>query len=345
MSSARERKAVAAFAAAQGAASPTTDTNATANAALARAAADSSSSGSSSSSSGGKKSVLRFLPYVALFVAVFLAVSLASTGTLNYGLDSPAALRAFTKQVDAVKIRVQESAGLREPAQATRPANTGYGGVTPKKKKSKKKKAAAGANPATAGAGAAGISPSMMGLSGGDAAPDDDEEEEKAKAVVITPRPLEHDFGALYLSVEELAKYDGADGGPIFLAIYGRLFDVTEGRNFYGKGASYSGFAARDASRAFATNCYNSPNLFDLRGLSAEQRKVGSRIDKHRRCATATAKGRRSARSSGSLPSHFLLVALLLLLSSSFACVCVCRASIIGTISTTRTRATRPSAG
>jgi membrane-associated progesterone receptor component len=31
-----------------------------------------------------------------------------------------------------------------------------------------------------------------------------------------------------------LTKYDGKDGGRILLAIRGHVFDVTQGRNFYG---------------------------------------------------------------------------------------------------------------
>lgn len=35
---------------------------------------------------------------------------------------------------------------------------------------------------------------------------------------------------------EELAKYDGTDADlPVYLAVLGRVYDVTEGREFYGK--------------------------------------------------------------------------------------------------------------
>ena len=39
---------------------------------------------------------------------------------------------------------------------------------------------------------------------------------------------------------------------PIYLAVLGRVFDVTKGADYYGPGAGgYSGFAGRDGSRAF----------------------------------------------------------------------------------------------
>lgn len=279
MSNLRERKAVSAFAAAQDATNAAEQSGALpADAALSRAAKSSASS---------SFSLFRFLPYMVLFITVFLLVSLATTGTLTYGIESSQLRQmgldrsSITKQIDFMKIKAQEFAGLRTPAATAtaaatstpttpvRPANTGYGGVTPKKKKNKKKKTKVASAADSAATDAAGISPSMLGI-GGDS---DEDENDAPKEIVITPRPLEHDFGALYLSVDELAKYDGADGGPIFLAIYGRIFDVTEGKGFYGPGASYSSFAARDASRAFATNCYNSKNLFDLRGITPEQKK------------------------------------------------------------------------
>jgi hypothetical protein len=42
---------------------------------------------------------------------------------------------------------------------------------------------------------------------------------------------------------EELAKYKGENGGDVYLAIMGRVFDVTRGRDFYGPGGGYSFFS------------------------------------------------------------------------------------------------------
>ncbi len=40
----------------------------------------------------------------------------------------------------------------------------------------------------------------------------------------------------LRLTRAQLAKYTGADGGPIFLAVKGRIYDVSTGRDHYGPG-------------------------------------------------------------------------------------------------------------
>ncbi|RZF33152.1 hypothetical protein LSTR_LSTR004838 [Laodelphax striatellus] len=53
---------------------------------------------------------------------------------------------------------------------------------------------------------------------------------------------------------EELKKYDGTGpDGRILIAVDGKVFDVTRGKNFYGPGGAYSAFAGKDASRGLAT--------------------------------------------------------------------------------------------
>lgn len=42
-----------------------------------------------------------------------------------------------------------------------------------------------------------------------------------------------------------LSRYNGADGGKIYLSILGIVFDVTEGRRFYGPNGSYHGFSGK----------------------------------------------------------------------------------------------------
>ncbi len=55
----------------------------------------------------------------------------------------------------------------------------------------------------------------------------------------------------------------------------GEIFDVTEGRAYYGKGSGYAGFAGRDGTRAFVTGCYTPRGLtHDLRGLTPEALKA-----------------------------------------------------------------------
>lgn len=70
-------------------------------------------------------------------------------------------------------------------------------------------------------------------------------------------------------TVEELAQYDGSDPDkPIYLALLGKVYDVTAGRNYYGPGGGYSFFAGRDATRSYITGCFQTHLTHDLRGLS-----------------------------------------------------------------------------
>ncbi len=73
--------------------------------------------------------------------------------------------------------------------------------------------------------------------------------------------------GPLQLTPDQLALYNGTDPKkPIYLAINGTIFDVTEGRHTYGPGGSYEVFAGRDATRAFVTGCFLEDRTGDLRG-------------------------------------------------------------------------------
>ncbi|NXX77039.1 NEUFC protein, partial [Urocolius indicus] len=66
------------------------------------------------------------------------------------------------------------------------------------------------------------------------------------------------------LSAAELSRYRGAQGDPgLYLAVLGRVFDVERGRRHYGPGGAYSGFAGRDATRAFATGDFTQAGLVD----------------------------------------------------------------------------------
>ncbi|KAI1394156.1 cytochrome b5 [Hypoxylon trugodes] len=58
-----------------------------------------------------------------------------------------------------------------------------------------------------------------------------------------------------------LFPYNGQNGMPVFLAVRGRVFDVTSGRNFYGPGGPYENFAGRDASRGLAFHSFDEDML------------------------------------------------------------------------------------
>ncbi len=76
-----------------------------------------------------------------------------------------------------------------------------------------------------------------------------------------------------------LLPNNGTNGQPVYLAVRGRVFDVTPGRQFYGPGGPYSNFAGRDASRGLAHGSFDEDMLTeDLNGpldklddLDAEQ--------------------------------------------------------------------------
>lgn len=76
-----------------------------------------------------------------------------------------------------------------------------------------------------------------------------------------------------------LLPYNGLHDMPVYLAVRGRVFDVTSGRNFYGPGGPYANFAGRDASRGLACGSFDEDMLTaDLDGpldtlddLDAEQ--------------------------------------------------------------------------
>ena len=66
---------------------------------------------------------------------------------------------------------------------------------------------------------------------------------------------------------------------PVYLAVRGKVFDVTPGKNFYGPGGPYENFAGRDASRGLACGSFDedmlTQNLYgpldDLSGLGHDE--------------------------------------------------------------------------
>ncbi|KAK4153484.1 cytochrome b5-like heme/steroid binding domain-containing protein [Chaetomidium leptoderma] len=58
-----------------------------------------------------------------------------------------------------------------------------------------------------------------------------------------------------------LLPYNGEKDMPVYLAVRGRVFDVTRGRNFYGPGGPYANFAGRDASRGLACGSFDEEML------------------------------------------------------------------------------------
>ncbi|XP_033051620.1 neudesin isoform X5 [Trachypithecus francoisi] len=68
-----------------------------------------------------------------------------------------------------------------------------------------------------------------------------------------TPRPAERGPPVRLFTEEELARYGGEEEDqPIYLAVKGVVFDVTSGKEFYGRGAPYNALTGKDSTRGVA---------------------------------------------------------------------------------------------
>jgi hypothetical protein len=67
-------------------------------------------------------------------------------------------------------------------------------------------------------------------------------------------------------------EFDGSNPDlPIYLAIDGKVFDVTAGKEFYSKNSGYGSLAGKDGSRSFVTGCFGEFVTHDVRGLSEKE--------------------------------------------------------------------------
>jgi predicted heme/steroid binding protein len=77
-------------------------------------------------------------------------------------------------------------------------------------------------------------------------------------------------------TLSELAFYDGVREplAPLYLAIRGRVYDVTKGSTFYAPGRSYHPFLGKDSTRAYGTGCLKPECLISSTvGLTLSQLK------------------------------------------------------------------------
>ncbi|CDR47600.1 CYFA0S34e00474g1_1 [Cyberlindnera fabianii] len=91
---------------------------------------------------------------------------------------------------------------------------------------------------------------------------------------IFTPRTLSH--------------YNGHDDERIFIAVKGTVFDVSQGRQFYGPSGPYSNFAGHDASRGLACNSFDMDvirdwhqPIDDLEGLTAQDHEALDGWEEH----------------------------------------------------------------
>lgn len=69
----------------------------------------------------------------------------------------------------------------------------------------------------------------------------------------------------LDLTLEQLRKYTGHDGGRILMSVGGELLDVSAGREMYGPQGGYSLLAGHDVTRCLATMSLEPEHLDDLK--------------------------------------------------------------------------------
>ncbi|CAL5439905.1 unnamed protein product [Camellia sinensis] len=85
--------------------------------------------------------------------------------------------------------------------------------------------------------------------------------------------PMRHNRASMEFTSQQLNQYDGSvPSKPIYMAVRGRIFDVTAGKSFYGPGGPYGMFAGKDASRALAKMSKNEEDVCaSLDGLSEKE--------------------------------------------------------------------------
>jgi predicted heme/steroid binding protein len=92
-----------------------------------------------------------------------------------------------------------------------------------------------------------------------------EDEHNDGSKVIFTPQELE-EFG------------NGLDGNPIYISVFGRVYDVTEGDKYYGEGGSYEVFAGKDITRALCLGCKSPDCLIrSTEGLSEKELAEGKR--------------------------------------------------------------------
>ena len=73
---------------------------------------------------------------------------------------------------------------------------------------------------------------------------------------------------------EELEGANGLGGSPLWIAIKGRVYDVSDAPQFYGPGKSYHKLVAKDATRAFGLGCTSTKCISSsIDGLNDKQLK------------------------------------------------------------------------
>ncbi|KAG7367773.1 cytochrome b5-like heme/steroid binding domain containing protein [Nitzschia inconspicua] len=90
---------------------------------------------------------------------------------------------------------------------------------------------------------------------------------EETKVAVDPPRNF---------TAKQLAYFDGTkdektgEDKPVYLSVNGTVFDVSDGRNFYGPDGPYEKFAGKECGVALAKMSFDEQHLGNLKGCSTE---------------------------------------------------------------------------
>lgn len=71
---------------------------------------------------------------------------------------------------------------------------------------------------------------------------------------------------------------NGSDGKPILISLFGRVYDVSAGKKFYGPGGPYQNFGGHDVTYSLSTGCRTDDCLFmSVEDLDEKLMKEGKR--------------------------------------------------------------------
>ncbi|KAF5829004.1 cytochrome b5-like heme/steroid binding domain-containing protein [Dunaliella salina] len=76
-------------------------------------------------------------------------------------------------------------------------------------------------------------------------------------------------------SFEELQKYNGEEGRPVYVSVQRTVYDMSSGATFYGPGGPYHIFAGHECSRALAKMKIDESELNDnIEDCSEKERQT-----------------------------------------------------------------------
>lgn len=79
----------------------------------------------------------------------------------------------------------------------------------------------------------------------------------------------------LTMTPQQLAEMDGrTEDTPIYVALAGRIYDVSAKRESYGPGKNYACFVGRDASLHYATGCTDDVCPGDVNNLNEDEKRA-----------------------------------------------------------------------